>query len=283
MQTRRKRKAGRFLAELRERSGHSAEEAGAILRRNASQMSKIENGYNMCAYAELAALLVYYGASDRERVTAETLWQDAKEDGKRIQYSSAVPPKFRTYLRHEADSALVRELQPSSIPGLLQTGEYAAAARLAAHWLVDPNVGAERATAARLERQKLLHGPEPLALHVVVDEGAIRRQVGGPVVMANQLRHLLTIGEQDNITVQVITDDAGAYGTQSGPVVILGFDDPEDPEIVYLETPNGGDWVDDRDDIAKFVALFDDASAQALPAPEAAALIRARAEELEGL
>lgn len=279
----RKRKFGQALAQLRDAAGRTTEEAGSRLHRNASQISKVENGHNLCAYAEMAELLSFYGASDSERAEVETLWNDAKQDGRRIQGSSAVPPKFRAFLRSEADAATVRTLQPCTIPGLLQTGDFATAVMHAAHRIVDTSVGVDRATAARLARQQLLQGPQPLKLHALVDEGVVRRIVGDHSIMAEQLRRMLAIGQQANVTIQVIPEDAGAYGTMSGPVTILGFDDPQGTNSVYLEYQGGGEWVDDKDDVDKFIAMFNDVSVLALSAAESAALIRARAEELEGL
>jgi transcriptional regulator with XRE-family HTH domain len=282
-QTRRKRKFGQALARLRNEANLTTEDAGRVLRRTASQISKIENGYNLCAFAELTALLVVYQASDVQRAEIETLWEDAKQDSTRIQGSSAYPLKFRAFLRNEADAATVSELQPNVIPGLLQTEDYAKAIMYAARRTTNPSIGVEKATAARLERQKLLYGADPLMLHALIDEGAIRRVVGGRTIMSRQLRHLVTIGQQDNITIQVIDFDAGAYGTSSGCLTILGFDDPEDPDAVYLEHPAGGEWVDSKDNIEQYKVQFFEISAQALSTAESAALITSRAEELEGL
>jgi hypothetical protein len=268
---------------MRERAGRTVEESGAVLHKDASQVSKIENGHRLCAYAEMTALAMYYRATDSELSEVETLWQDAKQDSTRIQGSSAFPPKFRAFLRSEADAATVSELQPCVIPGLLQTADYATHVRNSAHRIVNASIGVERATAARLARQKLLQGPDPLKLNVVIDEGVIRRTVGGPAVMAQQLHHLVSMSQEDHVTIQVIEEMAGAYGAMSGPVTILGFDDPEDPDSVYLEHLVGGEWVDEREDIEKFKGIFADASAQALPPAESVALIRARAERLEGL
>ena len=279
----RKRRFGQALARLRDAAGHTTEEAGTRLRRNASQISKIENGHNLCAYAEMAELLSFYGATDAQRAEVEMLWNDAKLDSRRIQGSSAVPPKFRAFLRSEADATIVRTLQHSVIPGLLQTSDYASAVLYAASDIVDTSIGVDRATAARLARQQLLQGPDPLKLHALVDEGAIRRIVGDRSIMAEQLRRMLVVGEQSNVTIQVIPVEAGAYGTMSGPVTILGFGDPEGTNTVYLEYPGGGEWVDAKEDVEKFISMFVRISAQALPAAESAALIRARAEELEGL
>lgn len=280
-QTRRKRKVGQYLARLRDRSKLTTEEAGRLIRRNQSQISKIENGHILCAYAELTALLAQYGATDDERDEAEALWDDAKQDSTRIDFSSAVPPKFRTYLRTEADAATVRELATGCIPGLLQTADYAAALRAAAHRIINSSVDVEKAVASRLGRQKLLEGDDPLRLHALIDEGALHRVVGSRAIMARQLRHLARMASEDNIIIQVIRYQDGAYGMMSGNIIVLGFDDPHDPDAVYLEYPGGGQWVDNKDDSQKFVKCFKDVSNQAARAHESAMLIRQLANELE--
>jgi len=281
-QTRRKRKIGQYLARLRTRSQLTADEAARLIRRSQSQISQVENGHILCAYAEMTTLLTRYGATDDERAEAEALWDDAKQDSTRIDFSSAVPPKFRTFLRNEADAAKVRELSPFAIPGLLQTAEYFAAIRIAAHRTVNPSVGDHKAVAARLARQRLLEGDDPLRMHALIDEAALHRMVGNRTIMVKQLRHLANMAGWDNVIIQIIRYTHGAYGTMSGPFTILGFDDPEDPDVVYLEYPGGGQWVDNKEDVRKFVQSFKDISDQAARAHESAMLIRELADDLEG-
>lgn len=281
-QTRRKRKVGQYLARLRASSQRSAGEAARFIKRSQSQMSMIENGHILCPYAEMLALLAWYGATDDERDEAEALWDDAKQDSTRIEFSSAVPPKLRTFLRNEADAASVRELAPCVIPGLLQTAGYFGTIRTAAHRFTDRSVGDGKAVAARLARQKLLSGDDPLRLHALIDEGVLRRVAGDPAIMTKQLRHLETMARRDNIIIQVIRYKDGLYSTMSGPFTILSFDDPDDPDAVYIEYAGGGQWVDDRHDVRKFLQSFKDISAQAARAHESALLIRALADELEG-
>ncbi|MCP3803539.1 helix-turn-helix domain-containing protein [Allokutzneria sp. A3M-2-11 16] len=280
--TRRKRKLGAFLKELRERAGIGAEEVAARLRKSQPTISKIENGHVLCGFAELGAMLALYAACEEQRREAEALWDDAKQDATRIEHSSAVPPKFRTFLRAEADATSVQTLESTGIPGLLQTADYAAAVRRAARGFSDPAVGLERAVAARLSRQKRLHGPGALTLHALIDEAVVRRLVGGPRVQREQLVHLLVAAEQDNITVQIIPFDFGAYGTMSGSATILGFADDGYPDAVYLEYPGGGEWVENDDDVRKFRATFADISTETLTPEESAAVIRAHVDALEG-
>ncbi|PPK67911.1 helix-turn-helix transcriptional regulator [Actinokineospora auranticolor] len=279
-QTRRKRRFGQYIQGLRERKGVTAEYVAERLRKRASQISKVENGYYLCAYAELTTMLGLYDAKEEEIAEAVSLWDDAKLDPVRIEHSSAVPTRFRVFLRTEADATSVRELQHACVPGLLQTEAYARALEQSSPWLTTPDWQASGFVSAKMARQKLLDGPRALDMRAVVDVGVIRRVVGGVEVMTEQLRRLLELGQRDNIHLQVIDYDAGAYGCMSGPLIIFGFDG-SDQDSVYLEYPGGGQWVEDATDTGKFAAIFEAASTRALSAVESAALIRAQVDLLE--
>jgi hypothetical protein len=68
----------------------------------------------------------------------------------------------------------------------------------------------------------------------------------------------------------------------SGAVTILGFDDNHDPDVGYLEYPGGGRWVEDSEEVDKFVAMFDDLDEQALTVAQSGELLREQISHLEG-
>lgn len=282
--TRRKRRLGQLLASLRKSARKSEDDFEDLTRKSQATLSRIENGYTLPDWTVLAAMLAFYGATVEERHEAEAMWVDAKQDAKRVEHPMAYNPKARGFARVETDAKSERAIEPLVIPGLLQTIDYAAAVRKAAHRFANPALDDDRFLAARASRAKLLHGPEPIIFHALLDEAVVRRQVGGPTVAAAQLRHLLKIGGQPNVTVQVIPFEAGAYGTMSGGgTVILGYDD-EDPDAVYLEYAGGGEWVENEDDVQKFIASFlDVANEVALTPDRSAQLIDHQATYLEGL
>jgi hypothetical protein len=92
----------------------------------------------------------------------------------------------------------------------------------------------------------------------------------------------LSVGKQDNVTLQIVPYPAGAYATMSGPVILLGFDDELDPDLAYLEYAGGGETVDNQRDVQAFLDTFEDASRnQALSSEESAKLIRAALDGLK--
>lgn len=211
------------------------------------------------------------------------MWEDAKQDSTRLVHPAAYTPEARTYARQEADAAVMRTIESSGVPGLLQTPEYAKAVRTAAHRFANSTIALDQIVAARMCRQKLLDGPQPLRLHAIIDEAVLHRTVGGPEVMRAQLLHLHERSKQANITIQVVQVDVGAYGSMSGGgTTILSFDDGSGMDAVYLEYNGGGKWVDNVDDVRKFLTHFDDiANEVALSPKESAALVRRLANALK--
>ena len=73
-QTRRKRRLGQFLLGLREAAGMNHERIAGMLRKSQATISKIENGYSLCNFSELGALLAFYGATEEQSAEARAMW-----------------------------------------------------------------------------------------------------------------------------------------------------------------------------------------------------------------
>jgi hypothetical protein len=166
------------------------------------------------------------------------------------------------------------------ISGLLQTEGYVRALNQAGRRMLDL-AAMDEYVRVRLNRQKRLTGSPPLHLHALIDEAALHRLIGGPDVMRHQLGHLLAIGAQSNVTIQVLPFGAGAYGSMSGACTIVDYPDPTDVPGVYVEYLGGGDWVQNSDAIERITASFEDARACALSASDSADLIRQQQRKLE--
>jgi hypothetical protein len=152
--------------------------------------------------------------------------------------------------------------EPLLIPGLLQTREYAYEV-LRRGQPGKPDAEIEEQVQARMDRQQILEGDDPPMLIAVVDEGALRRPVGGPKVMHDQLERLLKLAERSKIVLQVVPVDAGPHPGTAGPMVIASFDDG--PDLAYLDTALEGQLVERHEDVAMVALLFDTLRAEALP------------------
>jgi hypothetical protein len=138
----------------------------------------------------------------------------------------------------EQRAAVVRWWEPLLVPGLLQTPEYARALFKAWQTTGDEDE-VENLVTARIDRQRIFARQKPPSFWAVIDEGVLRRRVGGAKVMQDQLIHLAEMTERPAIKVHVIPAEAGAHVGLLGAFAIAGFEG-DAPGVVYLETPDEG-------------------------------------------
>src|SRR5690349_12479326 len=120
------------------------------------------------------------------------------------------PAAFRSFEPHEREATALYTFEHSFLPGLLQTEAYARAV-LEMHPDVTEDVVNER-LAGRLSRQEILErdDPPPPVVCALIDQSALHREIGGPTVMRDQLKHLAAMSRRPNITVQIIPN-TGAH------------------------------------------------------------------------
>lgn len=277
--TRRKRRLGQFIERLRSDTGRTLRDAAELLRVREPTVSRYETGQIRPSWAALQALLGLYGADDEQRAEAAALWEDSGEPATRVVTPAGSSQAFRAYLRAEAEADTERSMTMAVVPGLLQIPAYARAVNASGRQFHKSD-RTERYVSARTSRQTRLTEPPLLTLHALVDEGAIRRVVGGRQVMLEQLNHLLDMGARDNVTIQVVPFAVGSYGTMSGSFMIIGYAGDDRP-AVYLEHAAGGNWVENEGDVARFGAMFDEIAGLALSPADTRALIAAETRDLE--
>jgi len=75
----------------------------------------------------------------------------------------------------------------------------------------------ERRVTTRMQRQGVL---ENLALWAILDEAAVRRQVGTPEEMREQITHLREANQRPGVTLQIHPFDAGPHPALLGSFVL---------------------------------------------------------------
>lgn len=161
-----------------------------------------------------------------------------------------MPDWFRNYVGLEADAARIASHHPELVHGLLQTPEYTRAVTIASRPDLPP-ADIDRAIEVRRARQDRLTTDPPLEVHAILGEGVLRRVVGGPDVMAGQLRHLVALAETPSITVQVLPFEVGAHPAMVSPFTLLTF--PEDVRpAVYLENDRGAIYLERPADVDRY-------------------------------
>ncbi|WP_055477871.1 helix-turn-helix domain-containing protein [Sphaerimonospora mesophila] len=265
------------LTRLRREAGYSREDVARRLGVAGSTVYRIETGHTRPQGRTMRELLDLYGVDGTER---EALLDLAREAGRRgwwHAYGDVLPGP---YVGLEAEAASVRNYEPLLVPGLLQTEAYARAVVGAA--LVKDPAEIERRVAVRMERQRRLAGPGALDLWAVLDEAVLRRPVGGPAVMAEQLRRLGEVAVQPNVTIQVLPFDAGAYLGMGNPMAVLTFPDPEDADAVLLENMGGELYLENPEHVRGYVQVFDHLRAAALGPEKSIEKIESVEKEMAG-
>jgi hypothetical protein len=203
------------------------------------------------------------------------LLREAKRKGWWQIYSD-IPYSTLIGLEAEAASMLTYE---QVIPGLFQTEAYARAIIAGTIPTVGPETLDQRVE-VRLTRQAVVMRERPLEVRAVLDETCIRRLVGGREVMRRQLGRLLELAERPNVIVQVLPFEVGAHpGTMLGPFTVLGFEQPADPGVVYVEG-NSDPYLDREGDLERYRMAFDHLRSMALSVPQTNDLLRAALEAL---
>jgi Domain of unknown function (DUF5753) len=223
------------------------------------------------------ALLRLYDVTDDEEINR--LVGLARISRQRPWYNElqgVVNPDFAKYLGYENSASTIRDFQPLIIPGLLQTDDYARAVLSA--------LGASRIddrVDLRMQRQERLEGEEGPYIVCVVDEAALRRDVGGPAVMRRQLRQLQAAAGLPKVSVAILPFTAGAHPGMLGSFAIIEFDDEED-DVLYLENADGSMTNrEERTRLAEYRERFDLLSGLSLSAQESDRLINSIIHTLE--
>ncbi|MGH3795143.1 MAG: helix-turn-helix domain-containing protein [Pseudonocardiaceae bacterium] len=257
---------GRELRRLREEAGVSRELVAAELECSTSKISKIETGKATIRAGEVKVLLDRYGVTDRDDVLR--LARDAR---RRAGYR--VPDWARTYLGLEAEAAELRIYEAELVHGLLQTEGYARVVTQAANPARDPRE-VERLVAGRAERQQRLKCERSPLIWAILNEAAIRRQVGDREIMGRQLEHLADLAEDPNITIQILPFSAGAHPAMGSSFVHLRLADPPDAEMIYLEDMASADYLDRPHQVASYYMAFGMLAAAALDPAASTVLIK---------
>ncbi|WP_282785555.1 MULTISPECIES: helix-turn-helix transcriptional regulator [unclassified Nocardia] len=273
------RRLAKMLKELREQSGLSKEEVSGRTGINVTTLYRIETAQARPQRRTLTAMLDLYDIGEPHRSDALQLLTDAQKPGLARPFEAAVGEVYGAYINFEAEALSARFFQASYIPGLLQTEAYADAIMQTSWPKISDEVRGQRVR-ARVERAKVLTKEEPLELWVVLDEAVIRRMVGGPAVMIEQLERLLNDAAQRNVILQLLPFDAGAHPGMAGSFVVLDFQNPADPELVYVEGIASDEIIEGHVEVRRYGVMFDQLRAMALSPRNSEELIEKVIEEL---
>jgi transcriptional regulator with XRE-family HTH domain len=223
-----------------------------------SSLYRIERAQNKPQRRTVTTLLQLYKVEPDRQATLLGWLKESGQTGWFQVYEPYLPEQYQAYVAFEHEAELLKNYESLFVPGLLQTADYA----LAVIEGVEAGKGldaeeVQRRVDVRMQRQAVLSRPIPMQLHAVMDEAAIRREVGGANVMQAQLAHLVRACTKPNVRLQVVPYGAGAHPGMPGSFVVMDFADPFDAPLVYTDGIAGDAFLETEEDIARFARTFD--------------------------
>ncbi|NED85050.1 helix-turn-helix domain-containing protein [Streptomyces sp. SID11233] len=237
----RRRRLGQELRRLREIKGMTAEEVAERLLVSQSKISRLENGRRSISQRDVRDLCGVYEVEDVRVV--DSLMQMAKDSRQQGWWHAFGDIPYSVYIGLETDAeALIKGALPEA-----------------------PQTDIDKRVSVRSRRQDRINSPEhPLRLWAVIDESALRRQVGDKQVMIEQLERLVELSHLPHVTVQVLPFDMGAHPGINGQYAILEFPDAADSSVVYIEGVTSDLYLEKANDVQLYSVMYEHLRAQAL-------------------
>lgn len=196
------------------------------------KVSRIESG-QVPGYHELRALLEIYGLP----VSEWPPYMDLRAAATKRRWWLKYGLQDDEYVPLEEVAAAKYEFQLGQLPTLLQTEDYARAAVAREANVVSSVDGA---VAVLMRQQDRLFSDQPIRLHALIHLPTLRRGVDRA-----QLLHLLRCAQLPNVMLQVLPQRDDLYEGLHSSLIVLSFDDSEEPDIAFSDTLVGRSQTQD--------------------------------------
>ncbi|MGH3773211.1 MAG: helix-turn-helix domain-containing protein, partial [Pseudonocardiaceae bacterium] len=241
-----RRQLGNELRKLREAAGLIQAQAAESLGKAANKLSRVENGKGDISKTDLDELLRLYKASAKDALWCRELAAGARRRRTRAAAETTLylgPKWFRAFRDFEQGASQVMQVGSEIVPGNLQTESYTRAmfhgqGSYADHQTLEDTVRVRR------DRQALLTSENAAQFSFVLSESVLRRVIGGPKVMAEQLRHLAELSLLPTVDIQVVPFDTLSYEPLGYDFIVLRFDHDTTTDIVYIEMYDNAVYLD---------------------------------------
>lgn len=272
-----RKRLGHTLKDLREAEDLLLADLASKVGWSESKLSRLENGKNVIKLIEIEKLLGKLKADDTTRRSVMDLAREARRPGWWHTYADSMPSWFETFVSMESEATTVREFEMRTLPGLVQTADYARAVLdVGAQPL--PRDEIEKQVELRMARQTRLRGDNPPQYWLVLDEGVLRRSIGGPDVMHRQLAALTEFAQLPHVTVQILPFSAGAHMALAGPFLI--WEIPDSPRVVHVDNLLSGIYYERRAETSPYALTWDHLIAKALDPDQTVSIIGQVASKL---
>ncbi len=278
------RQLGQMLREFRTERGISILDAARFVGMGSSTLQRLERGEGARTIDErrLSKLCQLYDRSDRLE-ELKTLAAQRREQSWWDERTDEFAPSFKVYLGLESGAERLTVYRPDIISSLFQTQDYAEVLDRT-YFPDDEAADRERRMQLLRRRQHLItRSLAPIEVDLVIDEGVLRRMVGGPRVMSRQLKHLADMPE--NVQVRILPDSAGyPMGKAVGAFTLVDARSGTGrrsslPPVVYVESFAGSMHLEKQASVRAYREAHRVIQRVALDSVETKRLLRRAAKE----
>jgi transcriptional regulator with XRE-family HTH domain len=247
-----KARLGEMLARARENAGFPTQAALAEhLSLDRTVVGKAESGERPPSDAVLEAWIKACRIANVELFTTLLDLARAMDD------SDPIPAWFSDYAQDIEPVA--HTWHPLIVPGLLQTAAYA---RALFQGMGERADRIDALVEARMRRQSVLDRDEPVLLWAVLDDAVLRRHVGSPEVMREQLLFLADRARLTHVGLQLVPAENGGNAGCVGALTVASVAGRPDVTVVSGVM----DTVSERPDMVRYaLGIFARVRSEALP------------------
>ena len=269
---------GLELSRHRKISDLTLEQVSGQLGISASTLSRLENGKRDPSSEEVAAILAILGVTGGERDRLLDMARGGIGSSGMVEHSNPTV-QSRTYLSFETQASVITNFEPLLVPGLAQTAEYAHAV-ISAIQVDEDDPDVDARVANRMARQAILTRKRRPQFNLIMTELGLRQPIGGPKVMARQIRSLIDLADRDNVSLRVIPVSTVTHAGLAGPLVMLEF--ASHPTVVHIEARTTGLFRDDPNEVVAYRLTMEKLTEAALDKAGSVGLLRSVARDLDG-
>lgn len=265
----------RRLEELRTGKNWSTREVAAKLKWPQSKVSRIENALNKIDPLDVIKLGQLYELGEAEIDRLCEMARDSRTDMWWQRFEPWLPESYYKLIGYENEAVSLRSSQPSVVPGLLQTRDYATALIANSPIMYDEDT-ADALIDVRMQRQRRIDETEPLKLDVVIAESVLYWEYGGPDVLKAQLTHLREQAERPHVTIRVVPYTNAIILL---PLEIYQFKGSEFAAVAFSETLWTNALHEGPQETKRALRMFERHAAMALSPDDSQRLIEQRITE----
>ncbi|WP_026360153.1 helix-turn-helix domain-containing protein [Amycolatopsis nigrescens] len=269
-ETPRARLLGAKLRHARVARNLTTRQLGDLLGKDSSYVSRRETGKIVATETEVATILGALGVIGDERERLLELARAARDPN---WLAPGVGKQLAVLMEYERTADAVTNVQPSLVPGPLQTPDYARSLMISGGATED---SADSAEARRSGRRDVLNRVKYFA---IMGEQAVRYPACPPEVAKRQLRQLLEYAEADNITIQVVRQTIGYSHLAEGAFVLIESSTAR--PVVHLERYRSSTMLTDSRDVRDYQTAAATLRRDAMSPDSTTRLIAKIADEME--